>query len=68
MASNPVYNAETSSGESYYSDSRILLLDLKEPTSTVAGSSGKPSAMLGTIALPTAAAPGLNPNNTTVSH
>ena len=65
---NPVYNAETSSGESYYSDSRILLLDLKEPTSTVAGSSGKPSAMLGTIALPTAAAPGLNPNNTTVSH
>lgn len=50
QAADPVFSASTASGEAYYSDSRILLLDLHQAT-TAAADLPKPQAAL-TQALP----------------
>jgi len=51
---DPVFQAETASGESYHSDSRILLLDLRE---VIAGSApAQPSAVVRVASLPIPAA------------
>jgi hypothetical protein len=42
-SSEPVFQSQTASGETYHSDSRILLLDLHAVTSTSAGETGQPS-------------------------
>src|SRR5208283_1186475 len=48
----PVFQAQTASGEAYYSDSRILLLDLHEGISTQPGVSGQSTASVRAISLP----------------
>ena len=50
----PVFQAQTASGETYHSDSRILLLDLHAVTSTSTGETGQ-SSFARTTPLPTAA-------------
>ena len=52
-SADPVFQAETASGESYHSDSRILLLDLHPVTSTKTGVSSHSSAVVRTTSLPT---------------
>jgi len=54
-SADPVFQAETASGESYHSDSRILLLDLHPVTSTKTGVSSHSSAVVRTTSLPTTA-------------
>ena len=44
-SADPVFQAQTSSGETYHSDSRILLLDLHPVTSTKNGVAGQPSGV-----------------------
>jgi LssY C-terminus len=44
-SADPVFQAKTTSGEVYYSDSRILLLDLHPVISTKIGEPGEPSAV-----------------------
>ena len=51
---DPVLQAETSSGESYYSDGRILLLDLQPTTSAMFQTATEMSTMVQTISLPIA--------------
>ena len=51
-SADPVFQAETASGESYHSDSRILLLDLHPVTSTKTGVSSHSSAVVRTTSLP----------------
>ncbi len=46
---DPVFEAQTAAGEAYYSDSRILLLNLHQIMSSKAGSPGKVSASPGSI-------------------
>jgi LssY C-terminus len=43
---DPVFQAETASGESYHSDSRILLLDLRVVTVAGTGAQGQASALV----------------------
>jgi len=50
-AVDPVYQAETASGEAYHSDSRILLLDLHSVSSAKTGVAGQPSAVVRATAL-----------------
>ena len=45
-SADPIFQAQTTSGQTYYSDSRILLLDLHPVTSTKADEVGQPSALL----------------------
>jgi len=49
---DPVFQAETASGEVYHSDSRILLLDLHSVSSAKTGVAGQPTAMVRETALP----------------
>jgi len=50
---DPVFQAQTASGEAYHSDSRILLLDLHPIiTSAKTGVAGQPSAVVRATALP----------------
>jgi hypothetical protein len=49
---DPVYQAETASGEAYHSDSRILLLDLHSVSSAKTGVAGQPTAMVRATVLP----------------
>ena len=50
---DPVFQAQTSSGESYHSDSRILLLDLHPVSAARTGVDGQSSAVIRAIPLPT---------------
>jgi hypothetical protein len=49
---DPVFQAQTASGEDYHSDSRILLLDLHSVSSAKTGVAGQPTAMVRGTALP----------------
>jgi hypothetical protein len=51
-SADPVFQAQTASGQTYHSDSRILLLDLQPVTSTKAGMTGQPSVLLRATSLP----------------
>jgi len=51
-SANPVFQAQTASGDAYHSDSRILLLNLHPVASTTAGAPGQSSATTRTMALP----------------
>ena len=51
-SADPVFQAQTASGQPYHSDSRILLLDLYPVTSTKAGTVGQPSVLLRATSLP----------------
>jgi LssY C-terminus len=44
-SADPIFQAQTASGQTYHSDSRILLLDLHPVTSTKADEIGQPSAL-----------------------
>ncbi len=44
-SADPVFQAQTASGQPYHSDSRILLLDLRSVTSTKVTNIGPPSAL-----------------------
>ena len=52
---SPIFVAQTASGETYYSDSRILLLDLQQITSNKTGVAAKTSALVEPTSLPIAA-------------
>lgn len=54
-SADPVFQAQTASGEAYHSDSRILLLDLHLVTSTNPGVANQPSAAVPTTELPISA-------------
>ena len=54
-SADPIFQAQTTSGQTYHSDSRILLLDLHPVTSTRADEVGQPSALLRATSLPIAA-------------
>ena len=51
-SANPVFQAETASGEAYHSDSRILLLNLHSVTPITAGGAGQSSAVIRATVLP----------------
>ena len=51
-SANPIFQSQTASGQTYHSDSRILLLDLHPVTSTKAGTTGQPSVLLRATSLP----------------
>ena len=53
-STDPVFQAQTASGESYHSDSRILLLDLHPTAPTLAGVPARPSAVVRATAVPNA--------------
>jgi LssY C-terminus len=53
-SADPVFEAQTASGEAYHSDSRILLLDLRLVTSAKTGAAAQPSAAVRATSLPTA--------------
>lgn len=52
QSANPVFQAQTASGESYHSDSRILLLDLQGVTAPQVSVAPRPSTVIRTISLP----------------
>jgi hypothetical protein len=52
-SANPVFQAQTASGDNYHSDSRILFLNLHPVASVTTGTPGQSSAAIRTIALPT---------------
>jgi hypothetical protein len=54
-SADPVFQAQTASGQTYHSDSRVLLLDLHPVTSTGAGTIGQPSVWLRATSLPISA-------------
>ena len=54
-SSDPVFQAQTTSGESYHSDSRILLLDLNSVTSSKTGAADQSSAVIRATSSPIAA-------------
>ena len=54
-SADPVFQAQTASGETYHSDSRILLLDIHPVTSTKTGVAGQSSAFVRGTSLPIAA-------------
>ena len=51
---DPVFQAQTASGEAYHSDSRILLLNIHEVTVAKVAEPGQPSAGIRIIPLPNA--------------
>jgi hypothetical protein len=51
-SADPVFQAQTVSGQTYHSDSRILLLDLHPVTSAQTGTIGQPSVLLRATSLP----------------
>ena len=51
-STDPVFQAQTASGQTYHSDSRILLLDLHPVTPTEAGTIGQSSVLLRATSLP----------------
>jgi LssY C-terminus len=53
---DPVFQAQTASGESYHSDSRILLLDLHEIIAAKTGTQGHPAVVVRAASLPDRAA------------
>jgi hypothetical protein len=55
-SSDPVFQAQTASGESYHSDSRILLLDLQEALAAKPGAQDQPFAVVRAASLPAPAA------------
>ena len=54
-SANPIFQSQTVSGQTYHSDSRILLLELHPVTSTKAGTIGQSSALLRATSLPISA-------------
>ena len=52
QSADPVFQAETATGQTYHSDSRILLLDLHSLTSAKAGTTAQPSVLLRAASLP----------------
>ena len=52
-SADPVFLAQTTSGESYHSDSRILLLGLHPVAATKSGVAGQPAAVVRATSLPT---------------
>jgi hypothetical protein len=52
QSADPVFQAETVSGQTYYSDSKVLLLDLHPLTSPKTDTTAQPSALLRTTSLP----------------
>jgi LssY C-terminus len=54
-SADPVFLAQTASGESYHSDSRILLLDLDSVTSSKTGAADQSSAVIRSTSSPIAA-------------
>jgi LssY C-terminus len=52
-SADPVFLAQTASGETYHSDSRILLLNLHSVTSTKTGVAGQPAAVVQATSLTT---------------
>src|SRR5271157_4117457 len=52
-SADPVFLAQTASGEAYHSDSRILLLDLHSVTSAKTAIARQPSAVVRATSLPT---------------
>jgi LssY C-terminus len=57
-SADPVFQAETASGEAYHSDSRILLLNLHQSPGTTVGVPGQSSTMVRATVLPIAAPEG----------
>jgi LssY C-terminus len=55
QSADPVFQAETVFGQTYYSDSKVLLLDLHPLTSPKTDTTAQPSALLRTTSLPTPA-------------
>ncbi len=53
QSANPVFNAETVAGQAYYSDSRILMLDIQQPAAVAAVLAG--ASTWTAQAMPTAA-------------
>ena len=53
-SSDPVFQAETASGESYHSDSRILLLDLHQQAPVTASVPDQPATLVRATAMPNA--------------
>ncbi len=51
---NPVFQAQTASGDAYHSDGRILLLDLHSVTTAKTDASGQALTIIGATSLPTA--------------
>ncbi len=51
-AAEPVFEAQTASGEAYHSDGRILLVDLQPDTSVNAGVAADPSSIVPATTLP----------------
>ena len=54
-SADPVFQAQTASGESYHSDSRLLLLDLHSVTTAKIDDAGQSSDLVRAIVLPIAA-------------
>ena len=52
QSADPVFQAETVSGQTYYSDSKVLLLDLHPLTSPKTDTTAQPPALLRTTSLP----------------
>jgi len=61
----PVFQAQTASGETYHSDSRILLLDLHPLSAGKSGAASQPSSVAQAIALPPAASADSSQSNLT---
>jgi len=61
----PVFQAQTASGETYHSDSRILLLHLHPLGAGKSGAAGQPSSVAEETSLPTAASADLSQSNLT---
>jgi hypothetical protein len=59
----PIFEAKTSAGESYHSDSRILLLDLQPTTSAKTAGPAATSEIVKAIVLPVASAPDSSPGS-----
>jgi hypothetical protein len=55
QSADPVFQAETVSGQTYYSDSKVLLLDLHMLTSPKTDTTGQPSVLLRATSLPMSA-------------
>ena len=55
-SANPVFQAQTASGDAYHSDSRILLLNLHPVAAMTTPARGQSSAAIRTVALPAPAA------------
>ncbi len=62
-SSDPIFQGQTASGEPYYSDSRILLLNLQPVSSAKNGEFRQTSAVLRVVSLPAPAPPEASASN-----